>query len=139
MTFLIRNRLAVIHDHFYHLIVHSSFFIQHIHAHILRLPCLTYGKFSIAKSEYRLNSNTLETFSDLSVDECEDKCIEHRLCKSINARNSTGVNCELNSKSTEDAFDGAVLTASTGWTYKTTDFKARNVSYDVPTTHVVLL
>ena len=98
-----------------------------------------HGKFSISKSEYRLTSNTLETFSDLSVDECEDKCIEHRLCKSINARNSTGINCELNSKATEDAFDSAVLTASTGWTYKTTDFKARNVSYDVPTILVMLL
>ena len=98
-----------------------------------------HGKFSISKSEYRLTSNTLETLSDLSVDECEDKCIEHRLCKSINARNATGINCELNSKSTEDAFDGAVLTASTGWTYKTTDFKARNVSYDVPTILVGLL
>ena len=116
--------------HFYDRhILHSSFFIQHIHAHILRLPCLMHGNFNISKREYRLTSNTLETFSDLSVDECEDKCIEHRLCKSINTKNSTGVNCELNSKSTEDAFDSVVLTASTGWTYKTTDFKARNVRF----------
>ena len=90
-----------------------------------------HGNFSIAKNGYRLTSNTLETFNDLSVDECEDKCIKHRLCKSVNTKNSTGVNCELSSKSTEDAFDSAVLTASTGWTYKTTDFKARNVSFSV--------
>ena len=133
------NRFREAELHLYHFYAYYSFFIQHIHAHILRLPCLMYGKFSILKSEYRLTSNTLETFSDLSVDECEEKCIEHRLCKSINAKNSKGVNCELNSKSTEDASDSAVLTASTGWTYKTTDFKARNVSYDGPTTLVVFL
>ena len=109
-------------------VINSSFFIQHIHAHILRLPCVMHGNFSIAKSGNRLTLNALEKFSDLSVGECEDKCIEHRLCKSINTKNSTGVNCELNSKSTEDAFDSSVLTASTGWTYKTTNFEARNVS-----------
>ena len=80
------------------------------------------------KSESRLTSNVLETFNDLSEDECEDKCLNHRLCKSINIKNSTGVNCELNSKSTEDPFDDIKSTESTGWRYKTTDYNARNVS-----------
>ena len=111
-------------------ILHSSLFIQQLHAHILRLPCLTHGNFSIVISDSRLTSNVLETFNDLSEDECEDKCLSHRLCKSINMKNSTGVNCELNSKSTEDPFDDVVSTESTGWIYKTTDFKAKNVSAD---------
>ena len=80
------------------------------------------------KSESRLTSNVLETFNDLSEDECEDKCLNYRLCKSINTKSSTGVNCELNSKSTEDPFDDVKSTESTGWTYKTTDYNARNVS-----------
>ena len=70
----------------------------------------------------------LETFNHLSEDECEDKCLNHRLCKSINTKSSNGINCELNSKSTEDPFDDAIATESTGWTYRTTDYKARNVS-----------
>jgi len=107
----------------------NIFFIQCIHSHILRLPCLTYGNFSIVKSESRLTSNVLETFNDLSEDECEDKCLNHRLCKSINTKNSNGVNCELNSKSTEDPFDDVKSTESTGWTYKTTDYNARNIGH----------
>ena len=82
-------------------------------------------------NESRLISNVLETFNDLSEDECEDKCLNHRLCKSINMKNSTGVNCELNSKSAVDPFDDVILTKSIGWTYKTTDYKARNVSMQV--------
>ena len=106
----------------------SSLFIQQLHAHILRLPCLTYGNFSIVANESRLTSNVLETFNDLSEDECEENCLNHRLCKSINMKTSTGVNCELNSKSTEDPFDDVISTESPGWTYKTTDFNAKNVS-----------
>ena len=80
------------------------------------------------KNETKLTSNVLQTFNDLSEDECEDKCINHRLCKSFNAKNTNGVNCEINSKSTEDPFDDVISTESTGWTYKTTDYQARNVS-----------
>ena len=111
-----------------HSILCSSLFVQHVYGHILRLPCLTYGNFSIVKNETRLTSNLLQTFNDLSEDECEDKCLSHRVCKSINTKNSNGVNCELNSKSTEDPFDDVISTESAGWTYKTTDYNARNVS-----------
>ena len=98
------------------------------YGHILRLPCLTYGNFSIVKTDHKLSGHVLETFKNLSADECEDECLEHRLCKSINTKNATGVNCELNSKSTEDPFDNAMISTIIGWTYKTTNNNAKNVS-----------
>ena len=111
-------------------ISHYSISIPVIHAHILRLSCLTYANFSIVKSDHKLTTGNLllQTFNDVSEDECEDKCTKHQLCKSINTRNTSGVNCELNGKSTEDPFDNVMLSGSNGWTYKTTDHKARNVS-----------
>ena len=87
-----------------------------------------YANFSIVKPKYALTEDILETYTYLSEDECENKCIEHRLCKSINTRNSTGENCQLSSKSTEDPFDNVTLSAISEWTYKTTDHKARNVN-----------
>ena len=110
------------------LTVFNKITIQKLYAHILRLSCLTYGNFSILKIETRLTAYVLEALNDLSEDECEDKCLNHRLCKSINTKNSNGVNYELNSKSTEDPFDDVISTESSGWTYKTKDYKAKNLS-----------
>ena len=117
---------------FYWFILHKYFdafsLFSHVaDAYIMRLPCLTYANFSIVKPGHILSEDVLETYNDLIEEECEAKCIEHRLCKSINTKSSTGENCQLSSKSTEDPFDNAKLSASAEWTYKTTDHKARNV------------
>ena len=89
---------------------------------------MTYANFSIVKVDHALTVAILERYNDLTEDECETKCIEHRSCKSINTRNSTGENCQLSSKSTEDPFDIVTSSALAGWIYKTTDHKARNVN-----------
>ena len=88
---------------------------------------MTYANFSIVKVNRADTVDVLETFSNLNEVECEDKCTKHRLCKSINTRNSSGENCQLISKSTEDVFDEATLSSMAGWTYKTTDHNAKNV------------
>ena len=97
-------------------------------AYILRLPCLTYANFSIAKNDHALIENVLKTFQNLNEHECEKQCIWNRFCKSINTRTATGENCQLISKSVEDTFDDVELSSLSGWTYKTTDHKARNVN-----------
>ena len=96
------------------------------HGHILRLPCLEFGNFSIAKADYKQNGTVLAAFAHLSESECEDHCIKHRQCKSVNVNNDT---CELNSKSSEDPFDGIKLSKVAGWTYKSTDYMEINVSF----------
>ena len=106
---------------------HTSLGIHKTCGHILRLPCLKFGNFSVVKTEQKLSGHVLETFHGVSAEECEDECIEHRLCKSINTKNTTGANCELNSKSTEDPFDNVMLNALAGWVYRATDFKEKNV------------
>ena len=88
---------------------------------------MTYANFSIVKANHANIFDVLETLSNLSDVECEDECKKHRSCKSINTRNSTGKNCQLISKSTEDPFDNGILSSVIGWSYKTTDYKARNV------------
>ena len=80
------------------------------------------------KPDHVLSGEVLETYNDLTEDECETRCIENRSCKSINTRNSTGENCQLSGTSTEDPFDNVKLSATAGWTYKTTDHEARNVN-----------
>ena len=96
--------------------------------HILRLTCVQYGNFTIVKQGYKLAGPPLKTYSNLNVEECEDECIEHRSCKSINTKNATEQNCELHATSTEDPFDNAVATQDNDWTYRATDYRARNVS-----------
>ena len=108
-------------------IIHSSIISQAANAYILRLPCLSYANFSIAKGNHTLTGDVLMTLHDVSEEDCENECKQHRLCKSINTRNTNGENCQLISKSVEDPFDNAVLSSKVGWTYKTTDHKARNV------------
>ena len=93
--------------------------------HILRLPCLEYGNFSIIKTGFKLNGHVLTTLHFIGEDECEHQCIDHRLCKSVSFNIDV---CELNSKSTEDPFDSARLSNAAGWTYKSTDYKEKNVS-----------
>ena len=99
-----------------------------VNGYILRLPCLTYANFSIVRPDHALSVDVLETYNDLSEDECENKCEMHPSCKSINTRNSTGENCQLIGKSTEDQFDNMKLSGISGWKYKTTDHKTRNAS-----------
>ena len=94
------------------------------YGHILRLPCLEFGNFSIVKADFRQNGTVLAAFANLSESECEDHCVKNWLCKSININNDT---CELNSKSSEDPFDGGELSKEAGWTYKSTDYKELNV------------
>ena len=79
------------------------------------------------ESNHTLVEGVLETYQNLSEDECEDECKQHRLCKSVNTQRSTGENCQVISKSTEDPFDNVALSYMSGWKYKTTDHKARNV------------
>ena len=90
---------------------------------------MTYANFSIVKPNSTLTGHVLETYNNLNADECENKCIEHRLCKSINTRNSNGANCQLNSKTNENPFDNVTLAENIGWEYKTTDYNARNVCF----------
>ena len=99
--------------------------IQTTFGHILRLPCLQFANFSIVKTGFKLNHSVITTFNYFDEDECENECIKHRLCKSINFKTNI---CELNSKSTEDPFDNVQLSNVTGWTYKSTDYNERNVS-----------
>jgi len=94
--------------------------------HILRLPCLEFGNFSIVKADFRQNGSVLAAFAHLSENECEDHCIKHRQCKSVNVNNDT---CELNSKTSEDPFEGVQLSEATGWTFKSTDFEEVNIGY----------
>ena len=99
--------------------------MQTTFGHILRLPCLQFANFSIVKTGFKLNRSVITTFNYFDEDECENECIKHRLCKSINFKTNI---CELNSKSTEDPFDNVQLSNITGWTYKSTDYKETNVS-----------
>lgn len=99
--------------------------IQTTFGHILRLPCLEFANFSIVKTGLKLNGSVLTTLNYASEDECENECIDHRLCKSINFKSNI---CELSSKSTEDHFDNVQLSNVNGWTYKSTDYKEPNVS-----------
>ena len=99
--------------------------IQTTFGHILRLPCLQFANFSIVKTGFKLNRSVITTFNYFDEDECENECIKHRLCKSINFKTNI---CELNNKSTEDPFDNVQLSNVTGWTYKSTDYKETNVS-----------
>ena len=97
--------------------------------HILRLPCLEYGNFTIVKKGFKLNGHVLKTLHFVGEDVCEDQCIEHRLCKSVNFNSDI---CELNRRSTEDPFDSVRLSNLADWTYKSTDYKERNVSLSAP-------
>ena len=99
--------------------------IQTTFGHILRLPCLEFANFSIVKTGLKLKGSVLTTLNYASEDECDNQCINHRLCKSINFKSNI---CELNSKSTDDHFDNVQLSNVTGWTYKSTDYKETNVS-----------
>ena len=99
--------------------------IQTTFGHILRLSCLQFANFSIVKTGFKLNRSVITTFNYFDEDECENECIKHRLCKSINFKTNI---CELNNKSTEDPFDNVQLSNVTGWTYKSTDYKETNVS-----------
>ena len=122
----------IIKENINNFIIHPSLISQAANAYILRLPCLSYANFSIAKGNHTLLGDVLMTLHDVIEEDCENECKQHRLCKSINTRNATGENCQLISKSTEDPFDNAVLSSRVGWTYKTTDHKARNViAYNV--------
>ena len=86
---------------------------------------MTFGNFSISKPGHKQVGYVLTNLTTFGEDECENECINHRLCKSINFNNHT---CELNSKSTEDPFDNVQLSRVTGWTYKSTNYKEINVS-----------
>ena len=99
------------------------------YSNILRLPCIAYGNFSVIKDGQKLTGHVLETFHSLEVAECENRCEANEKCKSINTKNTTGINCELNSRSTSDPRDNnLVLTQSTGWTYRSTDYLTKNVT-----------
>ena len=90
---------------------------------------MTYANFSIIQPNYRLTGHVLETYNNLNENECENKCIEHKSCKSINTKKTAGESCQLNSKSNEDPLEKLILTENIEWTYKTTDHKDRNVCF----------
>ena len=82
----------------------------------------------MVENEHKLAGHVLEKFDSLEVAECENRCIQNEKCKSINTKNITGINCELNSRSTSDPLDqNLALSQSTGWTYRSTNILDKNV------------
>ena len=79
------------------------------------------------KGDHALTGDVLMKLHDIGEEDCENECKQHRLCKSINTRSASGENCQLISKSTGDPIDDVKLSSFVGWTYKTTDYSARNV------------
>ena len=98
-----------------------------LHGYILRLPCLTYGKFTIIKNDAALQGYVLTTFLSTDAKTCELECLQNKRCKSINTHDDNET-CELNGESTEEWASSAVLTPAIGWTYKSTDYNAMQVN-----------
>ena len=98
---------------------------------ILRLPCKTYGNFSVEKQGFMLAGHVLASLEVSTVDLCEQHCLYHPNCSSINWKTPTSgsANCQINEKSTEDLYFDLKLSPSSEWTYKTTNYKERHVSY----------
>ena len=98
---------------------------------ILRLPCKTYGNFSVEKQGFMLAGHVLASLEVSTVDLCEQHCLYHPNCSSINWKTPTSgsANCQINEKSTEDLYFDLKLSPSSEWTYKTTNYTERHVSY----------
>eukprot|EP00795_Rhopilema_esculentum_P000509 gene509-10188_t len=96
--------------------------------YILRLPCKTYGNFSVEKSGFMLDGHVLASLEVSTVELCEQHCLYHQSCSSINWKTpaSGSANCQINEKSTENSDDNVRLSPSSEWTYKTTDYRNRN-------------
>ncbi|XP_065058650.1 ficolin-1-like [Rhopilema esculentum] len=97
--------------------------------YILRLPCKTYGNFSVEKSGFRLDGHVLVSLEVSTVELCEQHCLYHQSCSSINWKTpaSGSANCQINEKSTENLYENVKLSPSSEWTYKTTDYRNTNV------------
>eukprot|EP00795_Rhopilema_esculentum_P000511 gene511-10191_t len=96
--------------------------------YILRLPCKTYGNFSVEKSGFRLDGHVLVSLEVSTVELCEQHCLYHQSCSSINWKTpaSGSANCQINEKSTENLYENVKLSPSSEWTYKTTDYRNTN-------------
>eukprot|EP00795_Rhopilema_esculentum_P000503 gene503-10183_t len=99
--------------------------------YILRLPCKTYGNFSVEKQGFMLNGHVLMSLEVWTVRECEQHCLRHPGCSSINWKipASGFANCQINDKSAENSYDNVMLSPSSEWTYKTTNYTERNKDF----------
>ena len=104
------------------------FYCRDVHGYILRLPCYSFGNFSIVRENFELYGRVVKTFEGLLVQECMFECIRHPHCRSITTTDSAGVKCKLHDKSAEDPDDNRIMSPSSGWTYRTTDPREENVS-----------
>ncbi|XP_065062243.1 ficolin-2-like isoform X2 [Rhopilema esculentum] len=95
--------------------------------YILRLPCYSFGNFSIVRESFELFGRVVKTFEDLLVQECMFECVRHPHCRSITTTDSAGVNCKLHDKSAEDPGDNRIMSPSSNWTYRTTDPGEKNI------------
>ena len=99
-------------------------------ARILRRNCGDYADFSYVQSDQALVGHVLEAFVGLLPKQCEEECINHVLCKSVNVETSGNKSCELNSKTPADAADQVSLAPRSGWVFKSTKFTERLVSIE---------
>ena len=95
-------------------------------ATILRLPCMKYAFFNVLHNNKVLQGHVIQRAVDTNDVQCTGKCIQHEKCRSYNINRDLKI-CELNSKALSDV--GIQLSDKTGWSYKSTDYKAKLVSH----------
>ena len=126
-------RLSMQHNNFLFCLFRILHFIAMIlcaKCHILRLPCGTrYADFIIYYKDARLNGPVMQTITGVDDIQCMVHCVEYPFCRSY-AINSAFKTCSLFDRRLGDN-EKTALISETGWIYKTTDFKATLVCFQI--------
>ena len=94
------------------MLVNSLYFFN---AQVTRLPCRRHGVFQISKENKKLKSGVLSARRTLSFISCNNACIAHESCDSVNFKFSTekqGHFCELLQRNGVEDWE-----EETGWEY----------------------
>ena len=96
---------------------------------IVRLACLDENSIDFSKKieGHALQNSTIASYDKMDFDECKTMCYDELKCKSINYSDQMK-RCEINSKIQETSSSGDLI-AKSGFTYYSTDYQTKNVSF----------
>lgn len=109
-------------------VIYLMLFLTSTQTHILRLSCKSIAEFPIEKKGHRLKGYVIETINKISLQQCFERCLHIRRCKSINIEKSGFGICQLNARSSHDSMDNVTLAENDRWNFYSTNFSSRLVS-----------
>ena len=80
------------------------------------------ANFSIVKQDMRMSNSVIQRLTAVDLKECQENCLLHKHCHSINFKNFGDNVCELNSQALDKVRRWNIaLIAAKGWSMLSTD------------------